>query len=92
MGLTPIWQPWTIAARNEPVPGNIRRILKRKGLKQCEVAQKVGMKARDLTDMLRGKRIIYARDVLKFSVALGLDVSELFQGSEESGEKSESRP
>ena len=50
------------------------------------------MKARDLTDMLRGKRIIYARDVLKFSVALGLDVSELFQGSEESGEKSESRP
>ena len=92
MGLTPIWQPWTIAAQNEPVPGNIRRILKRKGLKQCEVAQKVGMKARDLTDMLRGKRIIYARDVLKFSVALGVDVSELFQGSEESGEKSESRP
>ena len=82
MGLTPIWKPWTIAARNEPVPGNIRRILKRKGLKQCAVAQKVGMKAHDLTDMLRGRRIIYARDIAALASALDVSVSELFQAPE----------
>ena len=79
MGLTPIWQPWTIAARNEPVPGNLRRILKRKGLKQCEVARKLGKKAQEITDMLRGRRIIYARDIAALASALDVSVSELFQ-------------
>ena len=83
-----IWQPWTIASRNEPVPGNLRRILKSKGLKQCAVAKQVGMKAHDLTDMLRGRRIIYARDIAALASALDVSVSELFQDPEESGQES----
>lgn len=89
MGLTPIWEPWSIAARNEPVPGNIRRILKRKGLKQCAVAHKVGKTAQEITDMLRGRRIIYARDIHALAAALEVNVSELFQDPEESGQEAE---
>lgn len=87
-----IWQPWTIASRNEPVPGNLRRIIKSKGLKQCAVAKQLGMKAHELTDMLRGRRLIYARDIAAFASALDVSVSELFQAPEENGQKSESRP
>ena len=86
-----IWQPWTIASRNEPVPGNLRRILKSKGLKQCAVAQQVGMKAHDLTDMLRGRRIIYARDIAALASALDVSVAELFQSPDEYGQESDSR-
>ena len=87
-----IWQPWTIASRNEPVPGNLRRILKSKGLKQCAVAQKAGLKAHDLMDMLRGRRIIYARNILALASALDVSVAELFQSPNESGQESDSRP
>lgn len=87
-----IWQSWTIASRNEPVPGNLRRIIKSKGLKQCAVAKQVGMKAQAFTDMLRGRRIIYARDIAALASALDVSVSDLFQSAEESGQKSESRP
>ena len=85
-----IWQPWTIASRNEPVPGNLRRILKSKGLKQCAVAQKVGMQAHAFTDMLRGRRIIYARDIAALASVLDVSVAELFQTPDESGQESDS--
>lgn len=63
---------------NNPVAENIVKAINERGLKQCAVAQKAGYQIRDLSNMLNGRKIIRALDVVKLSKALDVDPNFLF--------------
>ena len=68
----------TIAAYNSIVPGNISRIISERGYKQGAIAKRAGLKDHQLTDMLKGRKIIKVSDIIAISVALGVNVSDMF--------------
>lgn len=68
-----------ISECNAPVVQNMSRIIKDKGLKKVYVAEKAGYAPQELTDMLNGRKIIKASDVLKLACALGVGAGELFE-------------
>lgn len=76
-----------ISEYNAPIAENIERIINEKGLKKAFVAQKAGCTAQMLSDMISGRRIIKACDIVRLVGALGVDPNYLF-GIEES-DKSE---
>lgn len=63
---------------NEPVAGNIERIIREKGLKKCVVALKAGLTGQELSDVLNGRRIIKVNEVPRVAKALDVSLSELF--------------
>lgn len=63
---------------NEPVSGNIERIINEKGLKKCAIAQKTGFTSQEFSDILNGRRIIKVNEVPHIAKALDVSLSELF--------------
>lgn len=68
-----------ISESNGNVPRNLVRIIRDKGFKQGAVARQAGLSEHQLTDMLKGRKIIRARDIAALAAALGVDVGELFR-------------
>lgn len=59
-------------------PQAIAETISKKGLKQCAVAEKAGLKQKAFSDMLNGRRIIKVVDILNISRALGVTPGDLF--------------
>ena len=68
-----------IADFNAPAADNISRLIEEKGLKQVYIAEKAGYKAQELNDMLNGRRLIKACDVLKLALALNVNINEIYE-------------
>ena len=54
-----------ISEYNAPIAENIERIINEKGLKKAFVAQKAGCTAQMLSDMISGRKIIKACDIVR---------------------------
>ena len=67
-----------ISEYNAPIAENIERIINEKGLKKAFVAQKAGCTAQMLSDMISGRKIIRACDIVRIAGALGVDPNYLF--------------
>ena len=67
-----------IAQHNGAVPANIARIISEKGLKQGAIARKAGFKDHQLTDILKGRKLLRVNDIIALSDALNVDVIDLF--------------
>lgn len=63
---------------NATIPENVFRIIKESGMKQCAVAEKAGYTKQQFNDMLNGRRVIKAMDILALSHALGVSPNDLF--------------
>lgn len=68
----------SIATMNATVPIAVNRIIGERGLKQGAVAERAGMSNQMLSDMLNGRRLIKARDVLALAKALDVTPNDLF--------------
>lgn len=64
---------------NGSVPNRISMIIKNKGLKQCSVAEKAGIKKSEFYAILGNRRIIKPYEINPIAKALGVDVGELFK-------------
>lgn len=73
----------TIAEANKPVSTGLQTIISKKGLKQVYVAEKVGCTPQELCDMINGRRIIKACDILKLAGALDVKLDDLFKEEKE---------
>ncbi|KAF5063585.1 hypothetical protein DSECCO2_293050 [anaerobic digester metagenome] len=67
-----------VKENNATIPQNIFRIIKETGMKQCAVAEKAGYTKQQFNDMLNGRRVIKAKDILALSHALGVSPNDLF--------------
>lgn len=72
-----------ITACNACVPANITRIVKEKGLKQKHIAAQGGYSETQFSDMLKGRKLIKACDIIALAGAMGVDAGELFRETEE---------
>ncbi|MDD3404488.1 MAG: helix-turn-helix transcriptional regulator [Hespellia sp.] len=72
-----------IANYNSPAAENIAKIIKEKGLKQVYVAEKAGYGKQELNDMLNGRRLIKACDILKLSITLGVTANDIYEAGKE---------
>lgn len=68
---------------NSVVPRNIMRIIEKTGLKYRSVAEKGGYSPQQMSDMLNGRKIIKASDVLRLATALNVSVNDLFSTNED---------
>lgn len=68
---------------NEIVAPNIRRIIKKKCLKQSAIAQKAGYTSNQLCAMLNGRKIIKDIDIQRIAASLEVGVNELFKEKED---------
>lgn len=66
-----------IKEHNATVPERIIKIIKESGMKQCVVAERAGLTAQELTDMIKGRRIIKINELIALSTALGVEVNDL---------------
>lgn len=57
---------------------NIKRIIQEKGLKQKSVAVKAGFTDQQFSNLLNGRKIFSAYDVLRIANALDVTPNELF--------------
>ena len=71
-----------ISYKNGVVPKNIQVLIVKRGLKQCFVAERMGIHPQLLNDMLNGRRIIKPIDISNAAKALGVNVDELFAEDE----------
>lgn len=56
-----------------------KKIMEEKGLKQCVVAEKAGFSKQQFNDMLNGRRIMRAFDIMNIITALeNVDANDLF--------------
>ena len=69
---------------NEPAAGNIARIIREKGLKQIYVAEKAGYTANELCDMLNGRKLIKACDILRLARVLNVTANDIYVAGETS--------
>ncbi|MBQ3271692.1 MAG: helix-turn-helix transcriptional regulator [Solobacterium sp.] len=69
----------SIQERNHPLADNLQRIISEKGFKQIAVAEKAGMTGLDLTNIIKGRKIVTACDVMPLAMALGVDANALFR-------------
>lgn len=67
-----------ISEYNAPVAENIARVIEEKGLKQVYVANKAGYTKQMLSDMITGRRLIKANDIIRIAPVLGVDANYLF--------------
>lgn len=63
---------------NGPVPENLKRIMKEKRIKQTDLSCQFGVPRQRITDIIAGRRIVYAAEIVAFAEALGVPVGELF--------------
>ncbi len=67
---------------NHPADIGISRIIKEKGMKQVYIANKAGYKPHELCDMLHGRKLIKACDILKLSIVLGVTAGDIYAAGE----------
>ena len=67
-----------IKSHNGTVPEHLKKALKMAGMKQAELAEAVGMQRQTITDIMSGRRIIYASEIITFANALGITPNHLF--------------
>lgn len=72
-----------IAEANKPVSSGLLTIISQKGLKRVYVAEKVGCTPQELCDMINGRRLIKACDILKLADALDVKLDDLFKKERE---------
>lgn len=58
---------------------NIKKIIKEKGFKQYAVGKIAGYEPRQFNDMLNGRKIIVADDIIPISIALGCEPADLLK-------------
>lgn len=68
-----------IATMNHGVPEAIERIILKKGMKKCVVAERAGMSAQMLTDIFANRRLIKMHDVVALARALDCSPNEFFR-------------
>lgn len=56
---------------------NIRKVIDKKGYKQCAVAERAGYTGAAFNNMLTGRRTIKAADIIRISKALEVTPNEL---------------
>lgn len=83
----------SIEKSNSPVAENIKKCIKKKGLKQSFVAKKIGIKENEFSAMLNGRKIIMTNLIPRIAVALDTDPNTLlgFPDKESIPHKSEVR-
>ena len=68
----------TIPECNGCVPGNIQRIISEKGYKQNAIARRAGLTDQQLSDIIKGRRIIKVSDVTALAAALGVGIPDIY--------------
>lgn len=63
---------------NGVIPKNVQKIIQEKGMKQCVIAEKANYTKQQFNDMLNGRRVIKAVDILKIAEVLNVSPNELF--------------
>lgn len=63
---------------------NIKAIIARNRLKQYAVAEKAGIPPKKFNDMLNGRALIKADDIVPICTALGVTANEIFKMQDES--------
>ena len=63
---------------NAVLPDNISKIVYDAGMKQNAVAERAGISPKKFSEMLHGRRIIKAVDILNISRALGVTPNDIF--------------
>ncbi|MCL2350594.1 MAG: helix-turn-helix domain-containing protein [Defluviitaleaceae bacterium] len=63
---------------------NVKRIIAERGLKQGAVAKKAGYTEKAFSNMLNGRKIISALDIVKISAVLGVTPNDLLNTQGES--------
>ena len=71
-----------IANVNKPFSENVIAFIQKRGLKQSYVAERAGMSAQKLNDMLKGRMIIKVVDIQAIANALEVDANTLFEKGE----------
>ena len=66
------------AIYNTVLPKNINRLIDEKGFKQCTIAKRAGHTEKSFSDLLNGRKIIKAVDIINISKALGVTPNEIF--------------
>lgn len=64
---------------NNPVAGNVERLIDEKGLKRKAVANRLGMSEGTFSRMLNGRAIIKPIHIQAMAAALGVSPNELFE-------------
>ena len=67
-----------IKESNSPVAENIERIIRERNLKQIRVAERAGMKAQALCDIIKGRRLIRVEEIPRIAQALEVEPNELY--------------
>lgn len=70
-----------MAATIDPIAAGIKMIIKEKGLIQRSVAIRSDFTERQFSDMVNGRRIIKACDLIPISKALGVKIPEIYDKS-----------
>lgn len=73
-----------IATMNHGVPEAIERIIRRRGMKKCVVAERAGMSAQMLTDIFANRRLIKMCDIVSLARALECSPNEFFKEIDQS--------
>lgn len=68
----------SITEANGKLPNNIDRLIKEHCLKKQEISNRLGLSAKKFSDMLNGRRIIRAIDILEISKLLGVTPNDIF--------------
>ncbi|MEY8428816.1 XRE family transcriptional regulator [Lachnospiraceae bacterium 46-15] len=75
----------SVAESNEPFASGLRALIFEKGLKNLSIAQKAGYTAQELSDMLNGRKLIKACDVLRLSQALNVKSDKIYEAGKKGG-------
>lgn len=73
---------------NATLPIYITKIIKSSGMKQVAVAERAGLSPQKFSEMLHGKRIIKASDIINISRALNVTPNEIFGFTVDNGRRS----
>ena len=66
------------ADSNGVIPKNVLRILQETGIKQYVIAERAGYTKQQFSDMLNGRKIIKASDVLRIAKAMNVTPNDLY--------------
>lgn len=66
-----------VAQGQQKIIDNIRRLIKERGLKQTFVAEQAGMTDQQLTDILRGRKLLRVEHLAPLARVLGVSVEKL---------------
>ena len=67
---------------NEPVAGNIEKLMKKQNLNRLTLARKAGYVVTDLVDLLESRRALTPADIAVLCAALRVKPDDLFRQSD----------